>query len=122
MSSLNPDRFSTFASYAIASANVRSGLMSKVEAERMPSYAVGTSYVPNDGVAMLHQGEAVITRSDNESLGQNTAAMVSLISTLVSEVNQLKYEMKRGADGSQRAARELEDITGGDVVILTQAA
>ena len=117
ISSLNPEAFTNFASFAIASANVRNGTMSAVEAVRIPSYDVGTSYVPNDGIAMLHQGEAVITRSDNSNLGANTARMVYLLDMLLDEISQLKYETKRSADGSQRTAREIEDITSGDIVV-----
>ena len=35
---------------------------------RMPSYAVGTPYVPQTGPAMLHRGEAVIPRQMNPNL------------------------------------------------------
>jgi hypothetical protein len=78
--------------------------------------------VPNDGVAMLHQGEAVLNRSDNASLAENTGKMVSILSEMRSEIAQLKYDIKRGADGSQRTARELEDISSGNVVIMTEVA
>lgn len=117
---LDINRFRTFTDFVIANAYQRQGL--DIPAANMPSYAVGTDYVPNTGMAMLHQGEAVLTRSDNASMGQNTSNMVNLLNSVVTELRELKYDLKRTADGTQRTARELEDITGGDVVLLTEAA
>jgi hypothetical protein len=88
----------------------------------MPSYAVGTSYVPTDGPAMLHEGEAVLTKSDNASLGENTSIMVDLLGRLISDVEALKYEVKRGADSSRDAANSLDDIVEGQVIIKTEVA
>ena len=36
----------------------------------IPQYAIGTSYVPNDGLAYLHEGEAVIPADKNTVSGQ----------------------------------------------------
>jgi tape measure domain-containing protein len=118
--SLNPDRFRTFFDFAVASSYSRQGL--SIPAANMPSYAVGTSYVPNDGVAMLHQGEAVLTKSQNTDMTMNSGKVVSLLEALVNRVGELEYDMRRAADGTQRTARELEDLTSGDVTITTQAA
>jgi tape measure domain-containing protein len=118
---LDANRFRTQTDFIMASAFARNGIpLSALPTENMPSYAVGTSYVPNDGVAMLHQGEAVLTKAENSELRVNTSQMVQLLNRLVSEVNDLKYDTKRGADGAERSARELEDITSGDIVINTQ--
>jgi hypothetical protein len=123
VSSLNPNRFRTFFDFAVASSYQRQGIpLNQLPAESMPSYAVGTSYVPNDGVAMLHQGEAVLTKSQNTDMTMNSGTVVSLLQSLVNKVGALEYDMKRTADGTQRTARELEDITGGDVTIMTEAA
>lgn len=113
VSSLNPNDFRTFFDFAVGSSYARQGL-------RIPSYDVGTSYVPNDGMAMLHQGEAVLTRTENNDISMNSGRMVSLLESLVARVASLEYDIKRTADGTQRTARELEDITGGDVIIQTQ--
>ncbi len=39
---------------------IRSNLAAANKAAGVESYAVGTGYVPNDGLAMIHQGEAII--------------------------------------------------------------
>lgn len=117
---LNPNAFRTFTDFVIAKSYATYG--QPIPAANMPSYAVGTPYVPNDGVAMLHQGEAVLTRSENASMSVNSGRMVSLLGTLIEKVSGLEYDMKRTADGTQRTVSELEDITGGYVTINTQAA
>lgn len=118
--SLDINRFRTFSDFVIANSYANAG--QPIPAANMPSYAVGTPYVPNDGVAMLHRGEAVLTRSENASMSVNSGRMVSLLGTLITKVSGLEYDMKRTADSSQRTVAELEDITGGYVTINTQAA
>jgi hypothetical protein len=121
MSMLNANRYRTQTDFIMASAFARNGVpLSSLPTENMPSYAVGTSYVPNDGTAMLHRGEAVLTRNENSSLSINTSQMVQLLNRVVSKISELGYDIKRGADASDRSARELEDITGGDIIINTQ--
>lgn len=47
---------------------------------KVPSYDVGTSWVPRDGLAMLHEGEAVLTKAENQAGGY--AALQSQIRQL----------------------------------------
>jgi hypothetical protein len=65
--------------------NFVSGNGWKTDAE-IASYAVGTNYVPSDGLAYLHKGEAVIPAKYNEGMStqgkayqQNTAASQELL-------------------------------------------
>jgi hypothetical protein len=123
INSLNPNRFRTFMDFAVVSSYQRQGIpLSQLPVANMPSYAVGTDYVPNDGPAMIHQGERIIPASQNASLSSDSKQMVNLLSSLVSKVSSLEFEMQRSADGSQRTARELEDITAGDIILRTEAA
>jgi hypothetical protein len=119
-STLNPDAFSRFSDFVIASSYKNAGIA--IPSAYMPSYAVGTSYVPTDGPAMLHEGEAVLTKSDNASLGENTSIMVDLLGRLISDVEALKYEVKRGADSSRDAANSLDDIVEGQLIIKTEVS
>lgn len=120
LAKLDLNRFSTFTDFAIAQSYSNAGLA--IPAANMPSYAVGTSYVPNDGVAMLHQGEAVLTKSQNTDMTMNSGKVVVLLESIANRVGALEVDMRRTADGTQRTAKELEDLTGGDVSIRTQAA
>lgn len=119
-SALSPDRFRTFTDFVIANAYAAYG--QPIPAANMPSYDVGTAYVPKTGAAMIHQGERILTRAENADMTMNSGKAVSLLTALVDKVSSLEYDMKRTADGTQRTARELEDITSGDVTITTQAA
>lgn len=120
LNKLDISSFTKFSDFVIAQSYVNAG--QDIPAANMPSYAVGTSYVPQTGVAMLHQGEAVLTKSENSSITMNSGKMVSLLQSLVTKVGTLEYNMQRTADGVQRTAKELEDITSGDAVLSTEAA
>lgn len=119
-SALSPDRFRTFTDFVIANAYAAYG--QPIPTANMPSYDVGTAYVPKTGAAMIHQGERILTRAENADMTMNSGKAVALLTSLVDKVSSLEYDMKRTADGTQRTARELEDITSGDVTITTQAA
>lgn len=76
------------------------------------SYDVGTNYVPSDGLAYLHKGEAVIPAKYNETMGtqgkayqQNTAASQELLhaianleATLNRGINVQGQFVQRGSD------------------------
>jgi hypothetical protein len=90
-------------------------------ADTMPSYDVGTSYVPNDGVAMLHQGEAVLTRGENTSLRESNAQLVGEIRTLNAKVDRLVYSMDKTASSTKRTADIMTNITPNGDALQTEA-
>lgn len=77
---------------------------------RISSYAVGTNYVPNDGLAYLHQGEAVIPKKYNQPyqqgmsneerayLQQMMATMKSLDGTMKQGITVNGQFVQRGSD------------------------
>jgi tape measure domain-containing protein len=88
----------------------------------LPSYDVGTSFVPNDGPAMLHQGEAVLTRGENASLRESNAQLVSEIRSLNSKVDRLVYSMDKTASSTKRTADIMVNITPNGDALQTEAA
>lgn len=83
----------------------------------VPSFDIGTNYVPSDGLAMIHQGERIIPAADNATLMQNSADMVAAIRELRSDVNTLNYTMQSAAVNAAKTAKSLDNIERGGVII-----
>lgn len=62
------------------------------------SYAVGTNYVPNDQLAMIHQGEAIIPKKYNKpySPQSNNSELESTISAMTQEIANLRNLVQQG--------------------------
>jgi tape measure domain-containing protein len=85
---LDVNRFATLVDYTRAQRYASSG----IDVSALPSYDVGTSYVPKDGPAMIHQGERIMTRTEN-------AALVNAVqqnANMASEIKALREEMRAG--------------------------
>ena len=59
------------------------------------SFAVGTNYVPNDGLAYLHQGEAVIPKKYNQPYQPNTMDQ-AYVDQIITTVRALDNTIKQG--------------------------
>lgn len=82
MSALDARNFSTLVDYQRA----RSYMAGGISLSQLPAYANGTDYVPNTGLALVHQGERIIPADEN---ARNTSAANS---ELVTEVRMLRAE------------------------------
>jgi hypothetical protein len=92
-------------------------------ADTMPSYSVGTSFVPETGPAMLHQGEAVLTRGENASLRESNALLVNEIRSLNAKVERLVYSADQTASTNKRMADILVNVTpNGDAIQMETVA
>jgi tape measure domain-containing protein len=90
--------------------------------DNIASYDTGTSYVPKDGMAMIHEGEAVLTKSQNESITQDSSMIVSELKALRTEVTNLRYSAERTAIHSKRAADVLVNVSPNGDAIQTELA
>ena len=63
----------------------------------MASYAVGTNYVPNDGLAYLHQGEAVIPKKYNQPYQPNTMDQ-AYIDQMINTMRALDATIQQGIE------------------------
>jgi tape measure domain-containing protein len=90
--------------------------------DNLPSYDVGTSFVPQDGPAMIHKGERILTASENSDLSSMNAAMVGELRALRSEVSQLRRDGYETAKNTKRTSDILVRVTRDGESILTEVA
>jgi len=76
--------------------------------QALTRYDIGTNYVPSDGPAYLHEGEAVIPKAYNPAAGGN-ARLESLVEGLTKEVQRLQAIVNAGNKHAERTA----DATNG---------
>ena len=71
--------------------------MSYIEISRfVPQYEQGTNYVPNDGLAYLHQGEAVVPKKYNTPYQPDNSGMSSAIDRLAQQVARISAKVEQG--------------------------
>jgi hypothetical protein len=77
---------------------------------KLNSYDVGTNYVPHDGPAYLHAGEAVVPRAYNPAAGGSSSARLeALVEGLTKEVQRLQGLVN---DGNQHNRRTADAVNG----------
>ena len=84
----------------------------EASAKSVRGYAIGTNYVPNDGIAYLHEGEAVVPRAYNPAAGgtnNSNARLESLVEGLTAEVQRLQAIVN---DGNRQATRTADATNG----------
>lgn len=73
----------------------------------LPSFAVGTNYVPYDMIAQIHEGEAIVPREFNPAAFGNpssNAELLSLVASLTKEVQRLQGLVQDGNSNLRRTA------------------
>ena len=125
LNELDPDRFRTLVDYRRAQAYARNG----ISLDMLPSYDVGTAYVPQDGPAMIHQGERIFTRTENGELMRRLSSKDDGMRVLADEVRGLREEnramrdrLDKIADNTKRSRDVLEGSANGSTSLKTRAA
>lgn len=83
----------------------------------MPRFAVGTNYVPQDMLALIHEGEAIVPKAYNpaynpaaHALPQASSASSELLTRLIAEVQALRAQTAQ----LEAQARRTADATNGN--------
>jgi tape measure domain-containing protein len=92
LNSLDTTKFGLLVDYNRAVRYAQSG----INIANLPSYDVGTSYVPQDGPANIHAGERIFTRTENAEIVEAVRASNGNSAAVVSEIRNLRAELKAG--------------------------
>ncbi len=86
----------------------------------IPSFDVGTPFVPQDTLAFVHRGEAIIPAAQNT--GGGTDALVSEVRALREEVAALRRTAADTAENTRTTAKTLVRVTRGGDAMQTEVA
>ena len=75
----------------------------------VPGYATGTNYVPSDGLAYLHQGEAVIPKKYNQPYQANSVDS-AYMDQMITTMRALDNTMKQGITVNGRFVQRGSDL------------
>lgn len=86
----------------------------------LPSFAVGTSYVPHDMIAQIHEGEAIVPREFNPAIfggaKSDDSQLLSLVASLTAEVQRLQGLIQ---DGNYQQRRTADALNGAPLLVET---
>ena len=88
-------------------------LLKAAESVGVPRFAVGTNYVPQDMLALIHEGEAIVPKAYNpaaHALPQASSASSELLTRLIAEVQALRAQTAQ----LEAQARRTADATNGN--------
>jgi hypothetical protein len=111
-SALNSSRFKTLVDFTRAQAYASAG----IPLSSLPSYASGTAYVPNDGPAMIHRGERILTAQENRDYSGNDT-IAAEIRALRDENRNMRAELQSIAVSSRDTSRTLDRLQRGGFIL-----
>ena len=112
LAALDSSRFKTLFEFTRANAYAAAG----IPLSSLPSYASGTSFVPNDGPAMIHRGERILTAEENRRYESNDTIALE-IRGLREENMNMRAELRSIAVSSRDAARTLDRLQRGGFIL-----
>ena len=82
---------------------------------RLPSFAVGTDYVPRDMIAQIHEGEQIVPAAYNPNRAGNVASNANRVE--INVINQagdtqVRQQSRRGSDGREIVDLIVERVAG----------
>lgn len=90
---------------------------------KLPSYDIGTNYVPKDMIAQIHEGEQIVPKAYNPSLNnQSNDALVQEIKILQQQVASLVAYNRTISDNTQKTRDVLVRVTEDGRAIQTEVA
>lgn len=89
----------------------------------IPKLATGTNYVPQDMLALIHQGEAVVPAAYNPNNGGSggNAQVVAELQAMRLAIATLQKAADKTADSTATTSKTLLNVTLGGVAMQTQA-
>lgn len=91
------------------------------KAASIPGFRVGTNYVPQDMLAQIHQGEAIVPRAYNPaaggSAGNNSARLEALVEKLIAQVADLYASSEHGNAEIARGSNAVNGKQGAPIVV-----
>ena len=94
--------------------------ISHVGTWQIPSLDVGTNYVPNDMLAQLHEGEAVVPKEFNEDQYSNTEETNDLLRELINVVGSKEFKayisQREVGESAVKYINSQSRIMGGSVI------
>lgn len=89
----------------------------------LPSFDVGTNYVPKDMVAMVHEGEAIVPRRFNPSIHGGSSNNKALVEEVKALREELKIALAVVANHTGKTAKTLDRVMPeGDALTVRIAA
>jgi hypothetical protein len=105
---LSTDNYKTLVDFTRAQRYVENG----ISLNNLPSYDVGSSYIPSDQTANIHQGERIFTRTENADIVAAVQASNNNYGAMVKELREMRSENQRHAvamiQATQKTAKLLD--------------
>ena len=111
---LDINRFTSLVNYRRAQAYSQNG----IPLSSIPSYDVGTDYVPNDGLAMIHKGEKIIPAGENGNENRELIAEVRQMRQDNSEMKDYLRKLETTAKNTETILRRVS--LDGNSILVTQ--
>jgi tape measure domain-containing protein len=110
---LDINKFGTMFEYLRAGSYMRNG----ISLSQLPSYDVGTSYVPQTGPALIHQGERIMTASENREYSNAMGMVVQEMRMLRQDNASMRAELRSIALSSYKSASSIDRIERDGMII-----